>query len=41
MSPDVIVWGNKGNVFLCFTMRELCEKGSEKGRVLSYIRLTC
>ena len=41
MSPYVIVWGNKGSLFPCFTMRELGEDGCEKGRALSHIRPTC
>ena len=40
-SPDVIVWGNKGSLFPCFTKRELGEDICEKGRVLSHIRPTC
>ena len=40
-SLDVIIWGNKGSLFLCFTMRELGEADCEKGRVSSHIRLTC
>ena len=40
-SPDVVVWGNKMNLFLCFTMRELGEDDYEKGGVLSHLRPTC
>ena len=30
-SLDVVVWGNKENLFPCFTMRELGEDNYEKG----------
>ena len=33
--------GNKGTLFLCFTMRELGEDGCEKGGTLSHLRPTC
>ena len=35
------LWGNKGSLFLCFTIRELGEDDCEKGGVLSHLRLTC
>ena len=33
--------GNKGTLFLCFTVIELGEDGSEKGGALSHLRPTC
>ena len=41
MSPNVVVWGNKGSLFSCFTMRELGEEDCKKGAALSHIRPTC
>ena len=38
--PDIVVWGNKGSLFPCFTMRELGEDDCEKGGALSHIRST-
>ena len=35
------IWGNKGNLFSCLTMRELGEDSCEKMGVLSHIRSTC
>ena len=36
-----MLYGKKGSLFMCFTMRELGEDDSEKGGALSHLRPTC
>ena len=40
-SLDVIVLGNKGSLFPCFTRRKLGEDDCEKGGALYHIRPMC